>query len=94
MGSQCAIKNLLSCDIFAGEFYTERFVIKAMIYTSNLINIRDGSLSKFKLVVRVEGIEPSSHAWEAYIIAIIRYPRVSIIHNYRVIFSRGQAAKW
>ena len=26
-------------------------------------------------VVRVEGVEPSSHAWEAYIIAVIRYPR-------------------
>lgn len=26
-------------------------------------------------MVRVEGVEPSSHAWEAYIIAVIRYPR-------------------
>lgn len=29
----------------------------------------------FLLMVRVEGVEPSSHAWEAYIIAVIRYPR-------------------
>ena len=32
-------------------------------------------LSVILLVVRVEGVEPSSHAWEAYIIAVIRYPR-------------------
>lgn len=30
-------------------------------------------------LVRVEGVEPSSHAWEAYIIAVIRYPQAGII---------------
>lgn len=27
-------------------------------------------------VVRIEGVEPSSHPWEGYIIAVIRYPLV------------------
>ena len=37
---------------------------------------RQSDLFRFSSeLVRVEGIEPSSHAWEAYIIAVIRYPR-------------------
>ncbi len=28
-----------------------------------------------KKLVRVEGVEPSSQAWEAHIIAVIRHPR-------------------
>ena len=27
------------------------------------------------MLVRVEGVGPSSHPWEGYIIAVIRYPR-------------------
>ena len=32
-------------------------------------------ISESSILVRVEGVEPSSHAWEACIIAVIRYPR-------------------
>ncbi len=30
------------------------------------------------VLVRVEGVEPSSYPWEGYIIAVIRHPRIGI----------------
>lgn len=50
-------------------------------YPSNLYNKSSGIKAELihNYLVRVEGVEPSSHAWEAYIIAVIRYPQASII---------------
>ena len=33
-------------------------------------------------MVRVEGVEPSSHPWEGYIIAVIRHPLTPLIIPY------------
>lgn len=32
-------------------------------------------------MVRVEGVGPSSHPWEGYIIAVIRYPPVTVLYH-------------
>jgi hypothetical protein len=40
------------------------------------------------LLERVEGVEPSSLAWKARVIAVIRHPPgTSLTHNYKLIYN-------
>ena len=44
------------------------------------------NLDFYSEMVRVEGIEPSSHAWEAYIIATIRYSHIGYCTIIMIIY--------
>ena len=43
------------------------------------IKINSDEFILLEILVRVEGVGPSSHPWEGYIIAVIRYPLIDIL---------------